>query len=114
MIPAEIFSDWVRRYDPWRDFVFNLVSERLADVMEIVDEVAFQRMDRRVASFLLERSQLQNPIRTTHQEIANEIGSSREVISRLLEDFDQRDMVNLSRGEIKILDFEGLKAYSTM
>ena len=114
MIPAEIFSDWVRRYDPWRDFVFNLVSERLADVMEIVDEVAFQRMDRRVASFLLERSQLQNPIRTTHQEIANEIGSSREVISRLLEDFDQRDMVNLSRGEIKILDFEGLKAYSTL
>ena len=114
MIPAEIFSDWVRRYDPWRDFVFNLVSERLADVMEIVDQVAFQRMDRRVASFLLERAQLQNPIRTTHQEIANEIGSSREVISRLLEDFAQRDMVDLSRGEIKILDFKGLKAYSTL
>jgi CRP/FNR family transcriptional regulator len=114
MIPAEIFIDWVRRYDPWRDFVFNLVSERLANVMEIVDEVAFQRMDRRVASFLIERSQLQNPIRITHQEIANEIGSSREVISRLLEDFAQREMVNLSRGEIKILDFEGLKAYSTL
>ena len=114
MIPAEIFIDWVRRYDPWRDFVFNLVSERLADVMEIVDQVAFQRMDRRVASFLIERSQLQNPIRITHQEIANEIGSSREVISRLLEDFAQREMVNLSRGEIKILDFEGLKAYSTL
>ena len=114
MIPAEIFIDWVRRYDPWRDFVFNLVSERLANVMEIVEEVAFQRMDRRVASFLIERSQLQNPIRITHQEIANEIGSSREVISRLLEDFAQREMVNLSRGEIKILDFEGLKAYSTL
>ncbi len=114
MIPAEIFIDWVRRYDPWRDFVFNLVSERLANVMEIVDEVAFQRMDRRVASFLIERSQLQNPIRITHQEIANEIGSSREVISRLLEDFAQREMVNLSRGEIKILDFDGLKAYSTL
>ena len=114
MIPAEIFIDWVRRYDPWRDFVFNLVSERLANVMEIVEEVAFQRMDRRVASFLIERSQLQNPIRITHQEIANEIGSSREVISRLLEDFAQREMVNLSRGKIKILDFEGLKAYSTL
>ncbi|MFC1922926.1 Crp/Fnr family transcriptional regulator [Chloroflexota bacterium] len=114
MIPAEIFIDWVRRYDPWRDFVFNLVSERLANVMEIVDEVAFQRMDHRVASFLIERSQMQNPIRITHQEIANEIGSSREVISRLLEDFAQREMVNLSRGEIKILDFEGLKVYSTL
>ena len=114
MIPAEIFSDWVRSYDPWRDFVFNLVSERLASVMEIVDEVAFQRMDRRVASFLLERSQLQNPIRTTHQDIANEIGSSREVISRLLEDFAHREIVLLSRGEIEVLDFEELKAYSTL
>jgi len=76
-----------------------------------VDEVAFQRMDRRVASFLLERSQLQNPIPITHQEIANEIGSSREVISRLLEDFSQREIVYLSRGEIEVLDFEGLKSY---
>jgi CRP/FNR family transcriptional regulator len=111
MIPAEIFSDWVRRYDEWRDFVFNLVSARLANVMEIVDEVAFQRMDRRIASFLLQRSQLRNPIRITHQEIANEIGSSREVISRLLEDFAQREFVRLSRGEVEVLDSEGLNTY---
>ena len=114
IIPAEMFSDWVRRYDPWRDFVFNLVSERLVSVMEIVDEVAFQRMDRRVASFLLKRSQLHNPIRITHQEIANEIGSSREVISRLLEDFAQREIVRLSRGEIKLLDYEALESYLTL
>ena len=111
MIPAEVFSDWVRRYDEWRDFVFNLVSARLANVMAIVDEVAFQRMDRRVASFLLERSQLRNPIHITHQEIANEIGSSREVISRLLEDFAQREYVSLSRGEVEVLDSEGLNTY---
>ena len=114
MIPAETFSDWVRRYDPWRDFVFNLVSDRLASLMEIVDEVAFQRMDRRVASFLLERSHLKNPISITHQEIANEIGSSREVISRILEDFAERGIIRLSRGEIKVLDFEGLKIYLTV
>jgi CRP/FNR family transcriptional regulator len=114
MIPAEVFSDWVRRYDAWREFVFNLFSQRLASVMEIVDEVAFQRMDRRVASFLLNRAQFQNPIRITHQEIANEIGSSREVISRLLEDFAQREIVRLSRGEIEVLDGEGLKSYLTL
>ncbi len=114
MIPAEVFSYWVKHYDDWRDFVFNLVSERLASVMEIVDEVAFQRMDRRIASFLLERSQFQNPINITHQEIANEIGSSREVISRLLEDFAERGMVQLSRGEVQILDSEGLKTYLTL
>jgi CRP/FNR family transcriptional regulator len=111
MIPAEIFRDWVRRYDPWRDFVFNLVSERLARVIEIVDVVAFQRLDRRVASFLLKRSQHQNPIKITHQEVANEVGSSREVISRLLEEFTKQEFVRLSRGEIEILDPEGLQSY---
>lgn len=79
--------------------------------MEIVDEVAFQRMDRRVASFLLDRSRIQNPIHITHQEIANEIGSSREVISRILEDFAQKEMIILSRGEIEILEVEGLETY---
>jgi CRP/FNR family transcriptional regulator len=114
MIPAKVFKEWVRRHDPWRDFVFSLVSDRLASVMEIVDEVAFQRMDRRVASFLLNRSKLQNPIAITHQEIANEIGSSREVISRLLEDFENRGLVRLSRGEIELMDLVGLKTYLTM
>ena len=114
MIPAETFSDWVRRYDPWRDFLFNLVSDRLASLMEVVDEVAFQRMDRRVANFLLERSQLKGKIRITHQEIANEIGSSREVISRILEDFAARGIVSLSRGEIQILDPDAMKLYSSM
>lgn len=79
--------------------------------MEIVDEVAFQRMDCRVASFLLDRSRIQNPIHITHQEIANEIGSSREVISRILEDFAQKEMIILSRGEIEILEVEGLETY---
>jgi CRP/FNR family transcriptional regulator len=111
LIPADRFSDWVRRYDPWREFVFNLFSQRLTSVMEIVDEVAFQRMDRRVASFLLDRSEIQNPIHITHQAIANEIGSSREVISRILEDFAQKEMVTLSRGQIEILDDEGLETY---
>jgi CRP/FNR family transcriptional regulator len=114
IIPAEQFSDWVRRYDPWREFVFSLVSNRLASVMEIVDQVAFQRMDRRVAALLLDRARIQNPIHITHQEIANEIGSSREVISRLLEDFAQQGNVRLARGEIEIIDYEGLKTYLVM
>jgi len=111
MVPADTFSDWVRRYDPWRKFVFYLFSQRLVSVMEIVDAVAFQRLDRRVAGLLLRRSQKNNPISITHQEIANEIGSSREVVSRLLEDFSSREVVSLSRGEIEIIDFESLKTY---
>lgn len=79
MIPADAFRDWVRDYDVWREFVFDLVAQRLASVMAIVDEVAFRRLDERVATFLLERGHIENPISVTHQEIASELGSSREV-----------------------------------
>ena len=56
MIPADTFRDWVRRYDLWREFVFELLSQRLSSVMAIVEEVAFRRMDARLAAFLAERS----------------------------------------------------------
>ncbi len=75
MIPSESFRDWVRRYDLWREFVFDLLSERLSAVMAIVEEVAFSRMDARVATFLLEHSRLSDSIQITHQEIAAELGT---------------------------------------
>jgi len=108
MIPAAIFRAWVVSYDLWREFVFDLLSQRLSSVMAIVDEIAFRRMDARVASLLLTRVQLQNPLRITHQKIAAELGSSREVISRLLEDFSERGLIRSGRGEIEVLDKEGL------
>ena len=114
MIPADVFQDWVGRYDLWREFVFELLSERLMTVMEIVDEVAFQRMDRRIALWLLEQPARENPIAVTHQEIASDLGSSREVISRILEDFSQKELTESSRGKIRVLDFEGLKSRSAM
>ncbi|HLQ64807.1 MAG TPA: Crp/Fnr family transcriptional regulator [bacterium] len=110
MIPAETFRRWVYRDDLWRGFVFDMLSQRLASVMEILDQVAFHRMDARVASLLLTRSRVQNPIRITHQEIAAELGSSREVISRLLEDFASRRLVRVGRGEVEIVDAAGLEA----
>lgn len=110
MIPADTFNAWMRRFDAWREFVFDLLSQRLVTMMEAVDQVAFHRMDRRVAALLLERSRVQNPIAITHQEIANELGSSREVISRLLEDLAEQDVVRLSRGEIEVLDQKELEA----
>jgi CRP/FNR family transcriptional regulator len=109
IIPSATFRDWVRRYDLWRDFVFDLLSQRLSTLMTIVDEVVFRRMDARLASFLRTRSQVQNPMRITHQEIASELGTSREVISRLLEDLSARGLVRSTRGEIDVLDEAGLE-----
>jgi CRP/FNR family transcriptional regulator len=79
MIPADTFRDRVVRYNLWRESVFDLLSQRLSAVMAIVDEIAFRRMDTRVAALLLARAQTQNPLRITHQEIASELGSSREI-----------------------------------
>ena len=110
MIPADTFCDWVVRYDRWREFVFDLLSQRLSSIMAIVDEIAFHRMDTRIASLLLIRARSQNPLRITHQEIAAELGSSREVVSRLLEDFNERGLIRSVRGEIEVLDTEGLES----
>jgi CRP/FNR family transcriptional regulator, anaerobic regulatory protein len=109
MIPAESFRDWVQHYDLWREFVFALLSQRLSSVMEIVDEVAFRRMDIRVGALLVERSKVQNPITTTHQEIAAELGSSREVISRILETLASQGLIRILRGSIEILDLDLLE-----
>jgi CRP/FNR family transcriptional regulator, anaerobic regulatory protein len=114
MIPADTFRDWVGRYPIWRDFVFDLLSQRLTSVMMIVDEVVFRRLDARVASFLLNRVSLQNPIPLTHQEIADELGSSREVISRILEGFSSAGIVNVTRGAVKVLELESLRNRTVM
>jgi len=103
MVPAEVFREWVARHDVWRAFYFELVSQRLASVMAIVDEVAFRRLDERVAGLLLERSRQANPIRITHQEIAAELGSSREVISRVLEDLAGKGLIRAERGSIEVV-----------
>jgi len=79
-----------------------------------VDEVVFKRMDRRVASWLLNQAKVQNPMRVTHQEIAAELGSSREVISRILEDFSKEGLIESGRGTIEVLDIEGMESRSIM
>ncbi len=114
MIPADVFRMWVNKYDLWREFVFDLLSERLSTVMAVVDEVVFKRMDRRVASLLVKQARVQNPMRITHQEIAAELGSSREVISRILEDFSREGLVESGRGTIEVLDLGGLESRSVM
>lgn len=104
-IPASVFDSWLARSPAWRQFVFGAMSRRLMSLIDTLDGVAFRRMDGRVASLLLERSRQESPrVRTTHQEIADELGSSREVVSRILEDFQARGQLRLSRGIVEILE----------
>ncbi len=114
MIPADTFRDWMRRYEEWRTFLFDLLSQRLADVMAIVDEVVFHRMDARVAALLLRSTDQGSILQTTHQEIAAELGTSREVISRILEGFESAGLIASSRGQVEILDADELAARAEM
>jgi CRP/FNR family transcriptional regulator len=114
MIPAGVFRGWIDRFDPWRSYVFDLLARRLANMLFVVDEVTFRRMDVRLATLLLRRGEVQNPITATHQELASELGSSREVISRLLADFADEGLINMQRGKIAVVDRETLAARALM
>lgn len=114
MIPSDAFKDWVDRHELWRNFIINLLSQRLSSLMAVIDEIAFQRMDTRIAALLIERAAIENPVRLTHQEIAAELGSSREVISRILEEFSRRDLLRTSRGAVEIIDLDALNNITDM
>lgn len=109
VIPSATFAEWVNRYGAWREFVFSLLSKRFASVIEVVEEVAFRRLDSRVAAYLLEALDPKNEVKITHEKIALDLGSSREVISRLLREFEREGLVRRSRGRILIQQIERLK-----
>lgn len=102
LIPAFILREWVKQYGVWRDYVFNLLSERLAVVIATVEEVAFRRVDARIAEFVANLALEKQEVKITHQEIAFELGTAREVVSRILKDFERENLITLSRGSIVI------------
>ncbi|TYC55902.1 Crp/Fnr family transcriptional regulator [Zoogloea oleivorans] len=90
----------------FRDFIFQLFSERIADLMQLIEEVAFRKLDQRLAALLLGKGQR---VHTTHQQLADELGSVREIVSRLLKGFAEQSLVGLSREQVEILDPAGLR-----
>jgi len=100
LVPASDFRNLIGKYEHMRDFVFTILSERLAGVMALVEEIAFGRMDRRLTEYIVEKSE-DGRLSLTHQKIADDLGTSREVVSRILKDFEKRGMVRLSRNMIE-------------
>ncbi|WP_129674547.1 Crp/Fnr family transcriptional regulator [Candidatus Chloroploca sp. Khr17] len=109
VIPQTSFQGWMDTYPAWRAYVFQLIAQRLSTVMAVVDEIAFRRLDVRIAQFLLRGSDpRQATLNLTHQQIAVELGTSREVVSRILADFVDDRMVRVARGSVTILDRQAL------
>jgi CRP/FNR family transcriptional regulator len=114
LIPAKVFNDWLNRSPEWRALVFGAMSRRLLSLMETLDDVAFGRMDSRVAALLVQRAAGRpGVLPITHQEIADELGSAREVVSRILEDLRSRGLVRLARGTVDVVDITSLSLLAT-
>lgn len=106
-LPADSFASLLVDHPPFRDFVFHLFSERIAELMQLVEEVAFARLDQRLAKLLLNAPQDQWHV--THQQLADELGSVREIVSRLLKGFAAQGLVGLGREQLTLLDRDGLR-----
>lgn len=105
VLPTVLFARLLNENSHFRDFVFHLLADRIAELMQLVEEVAFHRLDQRLAKLLLAKTE---PIRTTHQSLAEELGSVREIVSRLLRGFSEQGLVTLGREQIKVIDRGGL------
>ncbi|MES9943570.1 MAG: Crp/Fnr family transcriptional regulator [gamma proteobacterium symbiont of Ctena orbiculata] len=105
---------WSNHEPAWRDYLFRLISDRLSDVISVVEEVAFRRVDRRLAGYLLQHTTDDSDrIQVTHQSIASDLGTSREVVSRILKDFEQQGFISITRGAITLEDRHALNSKSS-
>ena len=109
MIPRDVFDELMAISKEFRAFVFEAYSKRITDLFLVIEEIAFKRMDIRVAQKLLELQDARFVLRLTHQQLATELGTAREVISRQLKEFERRGWVRLSRGEIELRDVAAIE-----
>jgi CRP/FNR family transcriptional regulator len=111
LLPAAAFHTLLGKQETFRSYVFNLFSDRLTDLMQLVSAVAFQKLDQRLANLLINKP---SPIHATHQALADELGSAREIVSRLLKGFAEQGWVKLGREQIDITDATALKKFADL
>jgi CRP/FNR family transcriptional regulator len=105
LLPPALFMRWCN-HEPFRRFVFGIFASRLADLIALAEAVAFQRLDQRLAAALLGHG---GTLHTTHQQLADELGTVREMVTRLLRRFERSGWVALSRERIDLLDPASLR-----
>ncbi|WP_282608828.1 Crp/Fnr family transcriptional regulator [Pelagibius sp. Alg239-R121] len=108
-IPKAAFEEALAQSPGFRRLVFAGYSRRISDLMHVVEEVAFERLDKRLAQRLLARAGAATAIKVTHQDLATDLGSAREVVGRLLKELERRGWIALSRGRIDLREPARLK-----
>ena len=110
LIPSTVYSQISERNIAVANFTNEIMSSRMSDVMWILEQMLFMSFDKRLAHFLIEQSDLEksDTLKITHEQIANHLGSAREVVTRMLKYFSEEEFILLKRGSIKIIDRQGL------
>ena len=113
-IPTRVFQKHLDTHLPWKDFVILTLYKRLAESLQVLESVTFDRVDRRLAAWLLNLSEAEKSatLHVTHEQIAVELGSAREVVSRMLGEMRHQGWLELGRKRIRILDKTALEELS--
>jgi CRP/FNR family transcriptional regulator, anaerobic regulatory protein len=104
VIPGKVADEWMQQYPSWKKFVMNTILDGFTEIVKSIDDVAFKKMDDRLMSYLKEKSKISGSalVNLTHQQIADELGTNRVVISRLLKKLEVDGHVLLFRNQIKL------------
>ncbi len=104
-LPQQRLDDWMMRYKSWKNFVMRAYDERMRELIQTIDQVAFNQLDVRLADYVRRRAEVRGDrtIQTTHQQIADDLHVSREAVSRLLKTLEHQGMIELGRNQIRLL-----------
>ena len=104
-IPIDKVSLLIKEYPEWLDYIFRLYHKRFEELLEVVNEVAFKKIDERLLNFIKKKSELTNnkTLHLTHEQLANELGTARVVVSRLLKQMESEGLVKLGRNNITLM-----------
>jgi CRP/FNR family transcriptional regulator len=105
MLPMDKVKDFIKEYPEWLDYIFRLYHKRFEELLQVVNAVAFKKVDERLLGLLEKKAALtqSNTIHTTHEQLANELGTARAVVSRLLKQLELNNRVKLERNKITLL-----------
>ena len=116
VLPAHVFRGFLDKYPEMQSYINERIAERLSDLMMVVEEVAFRRVDIRLVEKLIKETGGKDEpmVECTHAQLAQELGSAREVISRILKDLENQDFIRLGRGRIDVIDPTGLSKHHSI
>jgi CRP/FNR family transcriptional regulator len=104
LIPTAMVRDWQIKYSKWNKFIINTFLDRYTELLNTINDLSFKHIDERIYNYLIRYHHLQgdNRVKLTHQKLANELGTTRVVVSRILKDFENKGHIRLMRGEIQL------------